>query len=201
MSNACPGPGRYEIIVKTAHGISETFYKAMKDLILFGMGQGSGPSPAVWLSLVVCLLAGLSAIALWSMTFADPWEDIFDERNVDSYVDDTAVGVNDAMDEDPSSIDDIVAALQDTSQKWERLLYSSGGALELQKCFWYLVYWEWEDGRPHMIPSISSPAQLALTSGHSPTYTLIPRKEPWEAMQMLGTWPAPNGNYERSTVS
>jgi len=183
--------------IKTAHGISEAFYKAVRDLILFGTGQGSGASPAVWLALVVCLLSALSAIAPWSMIFADPWEDLFDERNADSYVDDTTVGVNDAMEDEPRSIPEIVAALQDVSQKWEQLLYSSGGALELQKCFWYLVHWEWVGGRPYMKPSISSHATLALTSGHVPTYTVIPRKEPWEAMRTLGVRPAPDGNYKK----
>jgi len=118
--------------VKMAHGISEAFYKSLRDLILFGTGQGSGASPAVWLSLVVCLLLALSVLAPWSMIFADPWEDLFDERNANSYIDDTTIGVNDAMEDEPRSIPEIVTALQDTSQKWERLLYSSGRALELQ---------------------------------------------------------------------
>ena len=30
------------------------------------------------------------------MTFADPWGDIFEERNADSFVDDTSNGCNDA---------------------------------------------------------------------------------------------------------
>jgi hypothetical protein len=34
------------------------------------------------------------------------------------------------------------ALMQSKAQIWEQLLYSSGGALELSKCFWYLMYWE-----------------------------------------------------------
>jgi hypothetical protein len=30
------------------------------------------------------------------MTFADPWGDVFEERNADSFVDDTSLGCNDA---------------------------------------------------------------------------------------------------------
>ena len=40
--------------VKTAHGISERFYRALRSYLLFGTGQGSGASPSVWLTLVIC---------------------------------------------------------------------------------------------------------------------------------------------------
>jgi hypothetical protein len=29
--------------------------------------------------------------------------------------------------------------------------------LELKKCFWYLVYWQWIDGWPQMAPIINCP--------------------------------------------
>jgi hypothetical protein len=31
----------------------------------------------------------------------------------------------------------------ESAQIWERILYSSSGALELKKCFWYLMHWQW----------------------------------------------------------
>ena len=183
--------------VKRAHGISERFYRALCSYLLFGTGQGSGASPSVWLTLVICLLSALSTMAPIAMKFVDPWNDISNERIADSYVDDTAVGVSDAMQDEPMSIPEIIGHLQDVAQKWERILYSSGGSLELRKCFWYLVYWEWVDGRPQMMPSISSPAMIALTKGHIPVYMVIERKETWEAMRTLGIWVAPDGNYRK----
>ena len=45
---------------------------------------------------MVTLLAALIALTLTSMKFMDPWKDIFDERNTDVYVDNTANGVSDA---------------------------------------------------------------------------------------------------------
>ena len=42
--------------VKTIYGISEQNYQGTVFESLFGTGQGSGASPAVWLSLVVILL-------------------------------------------------------------------------------------------------------------------------------------------------
>jgi len=55
----------------------------------------------------------------------------------------------------------------------------------------------WVDGRPEMMPSISSPATIALTKGHTPVYTVIERKETWEAMRTLGVRVAPDGNYRK----
>jgi hypothetical protein len=90
--------------VKTVHGILEAFYQAVKTFLLFGTGQGSGASPSVWLTLVVCLLFALTALATVTMTFADPWQDLYDEQNADAFVDDTANGVSDAHLEGPMTL-------------------------------------------------------------------------------------------------
>jgi hypothetical protein len=55
----------------------------LHDFLLYGTGQGSGASPAVWLSIVVCVLTALTALAPIAMSFAVPWIDILEERNVD----------------------------------------------------------------------------------------------------------------------
>jgi hypothetical protein len=60
-------------------------------------------------------------------------------------VDDTLTGVNDAMCDEPLHWTEMFALMQQVAQTWEHLLYSLGGALELQKCFWYLMYWEWHN--------------------------------------------------------
>ena len=87
---------RMKYFVKMAHGISEAFYKETPSFLLFGMGQGSGASPAIWLTIVICLLSALMAMAPIAMTFMDPWQDVFDEQNADSYVDNMSLRCNDA---------------------------------------------------------------------------------------------------------
>jgi hypothetical protein len=172
--------------VKMAHGISEGFYRVLCDFLLYGTGQGSGASPAIWLSIVVCMLTALTALAPIAMSFADPWGDIFEERNADSFVDDTSNGCNDAHLETAMPFTNLIAHGQACAQIWERFLYSSGGALELRKCFWYLIYWQWVNGQPEMCPNISCPGIITLTSGNVPNYTVIPRLEVWEAQRTLG---------------
>jgi hypothetical protein len=47
---------------------------------------------------------------------------------------------------------------------------------------------------------IECPGVIALTSGHVPNYTVIPRLEVWEAHPTLGVRPAPDGNYQKEAA-
>ena len=161
IENACFRRMKY--FVKMTHGISQKYYKATRDYLLFGSGQGSGASPAMWLMIAVVLLAALTVLAPMTMCFMDPWHDLFDKCNADTCVDDTAVRVSDAHMELAVSYQELVKNLQHTAQMWERILYSSGGALNIKKCFWYLIHWEWHKGHPSMVTSVSTPVTIALT--------------------------------------
>jgi hypothetical protein len=144
------------------------------------------------------MLTTLTILAPLSMSFANPWGDIFVERNVDSFVDDMSNGCNDAHLETAMAFEELIAHGQACAQIWERILYrySSGGTLELKKCFWYMVYWQWVNGCPQMAPIISCPGIIALTLGKVPNYKVIPRLEVWEARQTLGVRCTPDGNYQ-----
>jgi hypothetical protein len=72
-------------------------------------GQGSGASPSVWLSLVVILLTALTVLAPLAMSFVDPWEDIHEEQNADSFLDDTLNGCNDAHLDEPMPYVELIA--------------------------------------------------------------------------------------------
>jgi hypothetical protein len=102
---------------------------------------------------------------------------------------------NDANLEKAMLFTELIAKGQECAQICERILYSSGGALELKKCFWYMVSWQWVNRRPEMVPNIGCPGIIALTSGNIPNYTVITRLEVWEARRTLGVRPAPDGNY------
>jgi hypothetical protein len=146
------------------HGISNEYYKVIRDYLLYGTGQGSGASPLVWLSLVVVLLTTFTILALLSMSFADPWGNIFKERNANSFVDDTSNRCDDVHLETAMPFEELIAHGQACPQIWEQILYSSGGVLELKKCFRYMVYWQWVNGHPQMAPTIYCPGIIALTN-------------------------------------
>ena len=37
----------------------------------------------------------------------------------------------------------LVSKMTNMAQMWEWLLWTSGGALNLKKCYWFLVSWKW----------------------------------------------------------
>jgi hypothetical protein len=45
--------------VKHRYGVSDSYYESTETEPLFGTGQGSGASPAIWLGVVVILLNAL----------------------------------------------------------------------------------------------------------------------------------------------
>jgi hypothetical protein len=81
--------------------------------------------------------------------------------------------------EEPMPYAELIAIAQASAQIWEWILFSSGSALELKKCFWYLIYWQWVNDHPQMTMIIDCPGIIALTCRTVPNYTVIPRLEVW----------------------
>ncbi len=100
-------------------------------------------------------------------------------------MDDTSNGCNDAHLEEPMPYAELIAMAQVCAQIWEQLLFSSGGALKLKKCFWYLIYWQWVNGHLQMTTISECPGIIALTCGTVPNYTVIPRLKVWETNEHL----------------
>ena len=182
--------------LQTQFGISATYIQSSLENFLFGTGQGSGASPAIWLLLSTVLLATLAKIARRGIVFKSPDNQQVTERFSDAYVDDTQNGVNDAFLPTLWSLQDLSDTLAKTSQSWERLLFCSGGSLELSKCFYYLVYWKWLDGLPVLTTKSEIEEQISpitLFSGNDPTLHTISLRDPTEAHTTLGVALAPTG--------
>ena len=147
--------------VKTAHGISDNNYKGTVFSPLFGTGQGSGASPAVWLTLVVVLMNTLDRMIPERMAFKSPDSDMTHSRLIDAFVDDTSLGYT-----DPGllTLETMIEKLNRMAQTWEQLLYYSGGALNLAKCSWHIMYWDWHKGRPRIRPLAPTDPALTLTT-------------------------------------
>jgi hypothetical protein len=58
------------------------------------------------------------------------------------FVNDGTVGINDAAEKSPRPLPELLDAAEQSAQSWERLLFASGGALELSKCFACIIYWD-----------------------------------------------------------
>ena len=111
-----------QYMIKTVCGVSSGYYQSSNDAVLFGTGQGSGASPAVWLAISTILLASLQRLIQCGMRFSTPSNHISVERMSDSFVDDTQNGLNDAHLLNPLSLDQLIRSLENMAQTWERLL-------------------------------------------------------------------------------
>ena len=118
--------------VKTVYGISESNYHGTEVAPLFGTGQGSGASPAVWLSLVVILLQTMDRLIPDRMNFTPICSGARPHARLsDAFVDDTSMGFTSTADD--RTYDELVGTLERIAQTWEHLLYLSGGKLNLSK--------------------------------------------------------------------
>ena len=89
-----------------------------------------------------------------------------------------------------------IEMMRRTAQRWERLLYSTGGALNLLKCFWYGLQWQFTDaGVPRMMKTKPDDPEIQLTSGADlHTRHTIQRIDITKGMRTLGVRLAPNGS-------
>ena len=96
--------------IKTIYGISEENCAGTPFEPLFGTGQGSGASPAVWLTLVVLLLHTLDRIVPDRMNFVPVAGGRTHSRLSDAFVDDTSVGFTSAADDE--TYENLISRLQ-----------------------------------------------------------------------------------------
>jgi hypothetical protein len=72
-------------------------------------------------------------------------------------------------------------------------MFSSGGKLNLGKCFWYFIAWKWTDGIPSLATINDYPGELQILSGSNPTPVTIDRIEASSALETLGLFTSPSG--------
>lgn len=77
------------------------------------------------------------------------------------------------------------------AQEWEKLLFSTGGAL---KCFWFLMSCRWREGKAHLHTTTTSHGDLQPTLAQDPTLITIKRIELTEAFCTLGVFLTPSGD-------
>ena len=179
--------------VKTVYGVSEINYAGTEFEPLFGTGQRSGASPAVWLSMVVVLLHTLDRIIPDRMNFDPILSGSPHSRLCDAFVDDTSVGFTSSN--ETETLEGLISRLQRVAQTWEHLLYLSGGKLNLSKCSWYVLRWEWQNGRPCLQKIRPIDPKLSLVQGSMDQPVEIRRTAPDVSSKMLGILLNPLGDF------
>jgi hypothetical protein len=179
---------RMHYYIRTAYGISPTAFSNLIDWVL-GVMQGSGHAGCLWVLTSSIMLALMDNTT--GATFHSPLPSRSTRRTGESFVDDTSLWLL------RLGLTLLVAVrlMQLTAQRWERLLYATGGALNLTKCFWYGIEWTFSPaGAPTMLPSTEG-HQISLSSGSDfDNPQPIQRISTSIGKRTLGVRLAPDGN-------
>jgi hypothetical protein len=193
--------------IKTQHGLLQP-YQGTDENELEGTGQGSGASPAIWLIYSVSLLAAFRKFSP-GIQITSPFEPLLVFILAVFYVDDGMPRVNDALQDTALPLPQLLDQAQASAQSWERLLFVSGGALELTKCFAYVVYWDLSNGGHRMIepsdipgvvvgedPTTKVQGPIWLTYGERLSeFHWLDTIAPTKGLRTLGVRIAPAGNW------
>ncbi len=115
------------------------------------------------------------------------------KRHSDAVVNDDQHGLNDAHEDKPWTLREVITKLTEMAQTWEKLLYCSGG--KLSKCSYY-IFWKWIHCIPQMssMGDIQSTATISLASGNRPNSVPITQQDTSEGTKTLGMWMAPSSS-------
>jgi exonuclease III len=152
-----------------------------------GVLQGNGSGPSVWAILSSVIFKILESKGLQNI-FASSITQVILKLAGFAYVDDSdLIQVAD-------STQQVARKMQVTLNTWTASTGVTGGILAPQKCWWYLVNFEYKRGRWNAC-SPRRESQLWIKS-NGKDKTLVSRLEPTQGMNMLGVYLAPDGNTQ-----
>jgi hypothetical protein len=100
------------------------------------------------------------------VSFCNPQHQLPTQRTKDGFVEDVTAWTNrfvPSLMNNHHDIEPIAEELQAMAQQWEGLLCSAGGALELSKCFYYLIKRDFDSNANPVLTTPVLP-QLSVTS-------------------------------------
>ena len=162
-----------KFFICTAHGVTPGFFTSTLSALILGVLPGSGAAPCIWLSISCVLLHALSTHTTGFQAMCPRYSKT-SKCLGGAFVDNTDLWLTSTS---SSSSGTLIYSMQKVAQLWERLLFASGGALAIQKFFYYLVDWCWDhNGFPVLSSNITlSDPQLVMTSVRSTFIHTIPR--------------------------
>ena len=176
--------------IRTGYGTSRQKYGKDRSPPLQGAGQGNGVAPTTWAVISTVLIhmmraAGfgielLSCLSMRLISFL-----------CYAFVDDTDLVHSGASVDTPG--DSILRDMRRFIRHWEGGLRATGGALRVDKSYWYLIDFKWENNKWSYMTKEDLPGDILVRDADG-TYKNLPRLDPSEANETLGIFIAMDGN-------
>ena len=180
---------------RTGGEVSKKNIATKRNAVLHGIGQGNGGGPAMWIAHLTIMFAALSSVCVgFVMTCVTNIKKVTSVGT--GYVDDVTLGLSLPRDEQQTE-HMVHKKIKQMSQLWERLLYITGGKLELSKCFWIPIAWKWKKGKPILIIHHTREKHLELRESESRKKVVIPRKTGKDVEKRLGVLSSCDGKWSR----
>ena len=152
--------------LQTAAGLSSKHYSHSSSTPIYGTGQGSGNSPYIWL-FISSILFDCHEQQAHGAKFTSSDGDTSVYYSIVGFVDDSTCCVNNHG-VDSGDINKLIQRLKHDTQVWHDLLWFSGGKLELPKCSYHLVAFDFDrDGTPTLIQKSFQPIQVQDNVGQT----------------------------------
>jgi hypothetical protein len=95
--------------------------------------------------------------------------------------------------------EDVLQEMQGFIQHWEGGLRATGGALCVDKSFWYLIVFEWKNNKWQYRSISNMPGNISVRDSDGMVKTLQ-RLEPHTAIETLGIYIAMDGNQQAKVL-
>jgi hypothetical protein len=174
--------------IKHRLGIGNTPHSHRNPKPVYGVGQGSTDAPARW-GFVCDPLLEIYKDLTSDAIIKSPLSTIQTNYKIAGFVDDTTT----LQIKHFTAMAYIILFLQHDTQMWEKLLHTSGGKLEIQKCVFALFEWTCDNwGRPTLKNTKTN--SLHIRDSHTRQIATIPQMETSSAYKYVGVYIAPDGN-------
>jgi len=181
--------------IKTSFGTSKQTYTSTLNSPLQGQGQGSGNAPACWNATSSPMWTALRHLSPLQFTTTTPDKSITTSTQGVAFVDDAINMFNYPLQEPLPNQEQTMEHFSHLVQTWEKLLYSTGGALNPDKCFWYAMLWDYDGIAPRLHnKSELNHHILQLTNSTTGSTHNIAQKDVNNATRTLGVRLSPTGN-------
>jgi hypothetical protein len=181
---------------KTIYGVSKLSYQSSEQYGIHGPGQGGRASPSVW-TVISCLILSCMKEKAIGANLISPNRQVTVEQVASGFVDDITHW-NIDMKRSLTTGDTPEIIIDETTcaaQWWEELLCTTGGKLELSKCFYYPIIWEFDsDGNAYILEPNKMRSKISLTDSITHENIPIEAKSCNDAHKTLGVMACPQGN-------